>query len=359
MTHSTDKRWDQLAGVLVDHSVETGKDDRVLVIMREPETFPLARAVYARLTERGAFPQVLFQSVYLEKELMKHGTHEQVAWVPELFETGMKWADVCIDIRGAANLSEFAGIATDIVSLHRKAEGKISALRTTGTRWVLIRVPNEAFAQSAGQSLDDVMEFFFNATIKDWASESGRLGAICEKLTGTRRVRITGTETDLTFSTEGRIYAADDGHINMPAGEIYTSPIEESAEGHITFENPGVFAGTLIHGIRLRFKAGVVVDASAQSNEEFLIQLLDMDEGSRRIGEFGIGTNQDVTFFSNDILYDEKMFGSVHIALGRSYPQCGGLNDSALHWDIIKDLRQSGTVYVDEREILAGGKLLL
>lgn len=358
MINATDPRWHEVAKVLVDYSTNTTKSDRVLIIMREVETFPLVKAVSARCAKVGAYPQVLFYSILLERDLMKLGSAEQAEWVPEVWQQAMRWADVCIDLRGARNFYEYGDIAPERVSAHRKAEGKISALRTSTTRWALTRVPNEAFAQQAGKSIDDIMAFYFRAVLQDWEEESTRLADMSESLNGTNEVRIQARETDLTFSTAGRSYVVEDGRINVPGGELYTSPLEDSAQGYIYFEHPGVFAGVLMEGIRLEFRDGVVVDASAKTNETFLHQLLEMDDGARRIGEFGIGTNRNIDFFCNDILLDEKIAGTVHIALGRSYSECGGKNDSALHWDIVKDLRTEGALSIDGEKVLEQGRWL-
>lgn len=358
MTLSTDKRWDEVAKVLVDYSTTTTNGDRVLIIMREPETFPLVRAVSARCVAAGAYPQVLFYSIYLDRDLMKLGTIEQAEWVPEVWQQAMDWADVCIDLRGARNLYEYNDIAPERVAAHRKAEGKISALRTQTTRWTLSRIPTEALAQQAGRSLDEMMEFYFDAVLQDWEAETERLKSLQTQLTGTREVRIHSKDTDLIFSTEGRSYVVEDGRVNVPGGELFTSPLEDSVEGHIRFTNPGVFAGVLMEDIYLKFRGGVVVEATARTNEDFLHQLLDMDPGARRVGEFAVGTNRKLTFFCNDILYDEKIFGTVHIALGRSYTECGGKNESALHWDIVKDLRADGAMYIDGKKLLEQGRWL-
>ncbi len=354
-----DKRWTELARILIDYSTETTAGDRCVIIMREIESFPLMRAVYARAVEVGAYPQVVFNSTYLQRDLLRAGSEEQIGWEPELFTHAMKWADVCIDLRAATNLFELADIESQKVSLHRKAEGKISALRTQQTKWSICRVPTPAIAQQAKRSLDEIMEFFFGATLLDWHQEAVELEAKRKKLDGSSEVHIRAPGTDLRFSTAGRKYVGEDGHINMPGGELFTAPVEDSVEGYIAFEDPGVFAGTLMEGIRLEFSQGKVADAHADTNAAFLATVLDMDEGSRRVGEFGIGTNRRVDFISNDILYDEKIYGTVHIALGRSYSECGGKNQSALHWDIIKDLRRGGEVLVDGTRVIADGELLL
>jgi aminopeptidase len=347
--------WDDVAKVLVDYATAVAPGEKVLIIMREPDIFPAVRAVHRRAVEAGGHVQTLFYSMYLQRDLLQFGSEDQIAWVPEVWKEAMHWADVCIDLRGARNLNEFNGVPSGGVTALRKAEGVISSLRTTETRWTLLRIPNEAFAQQAGMSTDEMEEFFFRAVLQDWESESASYHRMRDRLQGTGEVRITGRETDLRFSTAGRSYVVDDGHINMPGGEIFTSPVEETVEGTVSFENPGVFAGTLMEGIRLTFRDGLVVDASARTNEAFLIELLDMDAGSRRIGEFGIGTNRQITTFCNDILFDEKILGTVHFALGRSYTECGGVNSSALHWDIVKDLREEGEITMDGTTVFRNG----
>lgn len=355
----TDSGWQELAEILVTYSTRTQAGDKVLITMMEPGTFPLAMAVHAQAVKAGAFPHVEFQSVQLERDLMLYGGSEQVDWVPEMQARGMQWADVYVGLRGASNPHEFAGIAAERIAAHRRSMGKISAMRTELTRWVLVRVPNESFAQRAGMRLDEVMPFFFGTTLRDWTAEAERYREIQAVFQNSDTVHIVGEDTDLTLSTEGRTYVVDDGRVNMPGGEIYTAPVDDSTEGCIYFDFPGVYAGQLVEGIRLEFLGGRVVKATAEGNEELLHQLLQMDEGANRIGEFGVGTNFGIDRFCYDILYDEKIGGTVHIALGRAYAQCGGVNRSALHWDIIKDLRQQGKVYLDGRKVLEAGQFLM
>jgi aminopeptidase len=171
-------------------------------------------------------------------------------------------------------------------------------------------------------------------------------------------VRIVGVETDLKFSTEGRIYEVADGHLNMPDGEVFTAPVDDSAEGQIYFEFPGVYFGERIPGIRLEFHKGKIAEASSAGNQDLLDQLIRMDDGSNRIGEFGVGLNFGIDRFCSDILYDEKIGGTIHIALGRAYKENNGVNQSALHWDIIKDLRQEGEIYLDGKKVFENGKYL-
>ncbi len=355
----SDPRWEQLADVLVNYSTEVKPGERVQITMMETDTLPLARAVYRAAIKAGGLPNIEFQSAYLERDLMLYGTKEQLDWVPEMSSHGMEWGDVYIGLRGARNPHEFKDIPADKITAHKRALGHVSAMRNDLTRWVLVRVPNESFAQQSETSLDEMMEFFFNATLRDWSAESRRYQELQRVFQAASSVRIVGAGTDLSFSTAGRTYVAADGKLNMPDGEIFTAPVDDSAEGEITFEFPGVYVGQRVEGIRLTFSKGEVVKASAESNQELLLQLLAMDEGAKRIGEFGVGTNFGIDRYCYDILYDEKIGGTVHLALGRAYHECNGVNQSALHWDIIKDLRKNGQVYLDGVKVLDSGKFLV
>ena len=353
-----DRRWSQLGEILVNYSTRTKAGDRLLITMMELETFPLTLAVYEHAVQAGAFPQVQFASAYLERALLKYGTEELITRVPDLERSGMEWADAYVGLRGTRNPHELGDIPTERVAAYKRAQGGISAVRNEQTRWVLVRVPNESFAQAAGMSLDAAMDFFFDATLRDWDEESRRYGRIRDLFQAATRVRIVGRDTDLTFSTAGRTYVVGDGHINIPDGEIYTAPVDDSADGVIAFEYPGIYGGRSIEGIRLEFRAGEVVAATAESGEEFLEQILAIDAGARRIGEFGVGINSGIDRFVGDILFDEKIGGTIHLALGRAYAECGGTNQSALHWDLVKDLRTEGAIELDGRRVLENGRLL-
>jgi len=355
----TDPRWQQLADILVNYSMVVKPNEKLLITMMEVETLPFVRAVHAAAVKAGALPQVEFQSAYLERDLMLYGSDEQLEWVPEMNAYGMEWADCYVGLRGARNPHEFTGIPASKITAHKRAMGKVSAMRNELTRWVLVRVPNESLAQQADMSLDDMMEFFFEATLRDWEAESKRYHELQKVFQATTQVRIVGVDTDLTFSTEGRIYEAADGHLNMPDGEIFTAPVDDSAEGHIYFEFPGVYVGQRVGGIRLEFKGGEVVKATADTNEDLLHELINMDEGAKRLGEFGVGTNFGIQRFCYDILYDEKIGGTIHLALGRAYAENNGVNQSALHWDIVKDMREEGEIYLDGKKVFEKGKFLV
>ncbi|HEU5431114.1 MAG TPA: aminopeptidase [Thermomicrobiales bacterium] len=354
-----DPRWRELAEILVGYSTATRPGDRVLIAMVEPETFPAALAVYEAALAAGAEPQIHFASVWLQRALLRLGSDELVGRAPELERQALEWADVSIGLRGARNPSEFAGIPPERIAAHRRALGELSASRTERTRWVLVRLPNEAFATAAGMPLDETCEAFWRAVLRRWPEDAVRWRAMATALDGARQVRLTGNGTDLVFSVAGRRWVVGDGRINLPDGELYTAPVEDSAEGVIAFEQPASWAGQTIDGIRLVFRAGEVIEASATRGEALLRQALALDPGARRLGEFGIGVNDGIDRFTGDILFDEKIAGTVHLALGRSYAECGGRNHSALHWDIVKDLRQAGAIEIDGRPIFADGAFLI
>jgi aminopeptidase len=354
-----DKRWKQLAELLTNYSLQIKPEEKVMIAMVEVETYPFALALYETCIKAGAYPQVQFLSEEFSRLVLKYGAQRQIAWVPEIEAYGMDWADVYFGLRGAHNLDVFWDIPADKLSALRSAMGKISTMRWQKTRWCLLRVPNSALAQQAGVDEQTITDMFFNACLLDWPNISKKWQRWAEILAQGRQVRVVGKDTDLSFSVADRTWAVADGRLNMPDGEIATSPVETSVEGQIYFEFPGVLGGRLIDNICLRWEKGKLVEAVSSSNQDFLQAVVQTDPGASLIGEFAFGTNPEITHFSKDILLDEKIGGTVHIALGRAYPETGGTNQSAIHWDIIKDLRKQGRVFLDGKLIFENGKMLL
>jgi aminopeptidase len=357
--YSTDKRWKQLGELLVSYSAEVKPGERVMIAMGELESYPLTRAIYAAAIRAGAFPQVQFVSETLRRSLLQYGTDEQLRWVPEIEAYGMEWADVYFGLRGGHNLYEQWDVPADKLALNQVAIGQISSLRWQKTRWCVMRVPNADFAQQAETDLETITDMFFNACLIDWKAEAARWRSWADKLNHASQVRLVGKETDLSFSVANRQWVVGDGRINMPDGELTTAPVTETLDGQIYFEFPGVLSGRLIHDIRLRWKQGRLVEASASTNQEFLRSIVSTDPGASLLGEFALGTNRSLTIFCKDILFDEKIGGTVHVALGRAYPECGGTNQSVIHWDIIKDIRKEGGVFVDGQAVLQNGTFFL
>ena len=205
-------------------------------------------------------------------------------------------------------------------------------------------------------STGDFADFLFGACLLDWDAERERMQRYADRFDAAGTVHIVGEGTDLTLSIDGRSMEVDAGGKNIPGGEFFTSPLEDSAEGEIAFsEFPAVYGGRELRGIRLRFEGGRVVDASADTNEEFLLQMLDSDEGARFLGELGIGCNPGITQYMRNTLFDEKIDGTVHLALGKGIAEAGGTNESAIHWDIVKDLRAGGRIELDGEVVQQDG----
>jgi aminopeptidase len=221
---------------------------------------------------------------------------------------------------------------------------------------VIAEYPVLSGAQDAGMTLTEYEEFIFASVLLDWNAEGERMRKIADVFDAAEEVRIVGPGTDLTLSLAGREGAVDDGHVNMPGGEVFYSPVEDSAQGVIEFrEFPAVYYGREVDGARFVFDGGRIVDAGARSGEEFLIQTLDTDEGARRLGELGIGCNPGIQRFMKNVAFDEKIDGTVHLAVGNSYTFTGGKNTSAIHWDIVKDLRTGGELYADGKLVQRDG----
>jgi aminopeptidase len=230
-------------------------------------------------------------------------------------------------------------------------------------RWVYTLFPTNAYACDAEMSLRDFEDFYFHACLVDdkdplgaWKRASEQCHRLADWIEGHDEVRITGPGTDISLGIAGRHFIACDGEHNMPDGEFFTGPIEDSVEGEVSFDLPAVIGGREVSGVHLRFEAGKVVEASAERGEEFLIKLLDTDAGSRRLGELGIGTNYGIDRGTRDVLLDEKIGGTVHMAVGASYPESGGTNDSAVHTDMVCDLRQGGRIEVDGELLQENGR---
>jgi aminopeptidase len=222
--------------------------------------------------------------------------------------------------------------------------------------WVGCYYPTVACAQDAGLPLPAFEDFLYGAVLIDWQELREEMARIAEHFDRAETVRIVGPETDLTFGLAGREGKVDALSANMPGGEIFYCPLEDTAEGVISYlEYPACYLGHEVEGVRLRFEGGTIVDASATSDEEFLLGTLDTDEGARRLGEFGIGCNPGIQRHMRNTLFDEKMEGTIHLAIGTGFPQIGGLNESAVHWDMVKELRTGGRIELDGKVVQENG----
>jgi aminopeptidase len=354
-----DKRWSQLGNLLVNYSARVQPGEKVMIAMKEVEAWPLVLATYEAAVKAGAFVQVQYLSDELSHSLLRYGSSEQIGWSPAIEMAGMDWADVYFGLRAAHNLYEFYDISAERLALLRQGMGKVSAHRNENTRWLLVPIATEAMAHQAKMDGASLLDMYFNACLRDWETERKEWRRLAAILDGGKELRLTGKLTDLTFSLEGMHWEVDAGETNMPGGEIWTAPVTESLNGYIYFEFPGVLGGRLVTDIRLEWNQGRLTSATASSNEDFLHQIVELDAGSSLLGEFAIGTNPAMQHWCNDILMDEKTGGTVHVALGRAYPEVGGTNQSALHWDIVKDTRKEGTIFLDGKKVFEAGKFLI
>jgi aminopeptidase len=233
-------------------------------------------------------------------------------------------------------------------------------------RWVSTIFPTNAYAQDAEMSLDEYEDFVYTACMPDMDDPVGYWGRfstwqqkIVDWLKGKERVHVIGPDTDLRLTIAGRSFINSDGKHNMPSGEVFTGPVEDSAEGRVYFSYPAIYQGREVTGIRLWFEKGKVVKATAKKNEDFLHRILDTDEGARSLGEFAIGTNKGIDRFTGQILFDEKIHGSFHMAVGKGYPETGSKNSSAVHWDMICDMRAGGEIWVDDELLYKDGQFVI
>lgn len=353
-----DSRVEKLADILVNYSVKVKKGETVLIRGDELGK-PLILDVYRRVIEAGGHPLVNISFEEMSKIFYDHASREQLSHTPRIKMYEAKNCDAVIIVHAPANSKALTAVAPSKMTLRSKANKPISEIIVNKKRWVLTNYPTQALAQDAEMSIGEYEDFLFDATNLGWDKvdkEHERLKKIIDK---GKAIRIVGKDTDLTFSIKGRKGIKCSGENNMPDGEIFYAPIEDSANGHIYYEFPAIHGGKEVSGVRLEFRKGKAVKAKADKNEGYLLAMLDTDKGARFIGEFGIGTNYGIKRFTKDILFDEKIGGTVHLALGRSYKESGGKNDSAIHWDMIKDLRDEGAIYMDGKRIQENGKFLI
>jgi aminopeptidase len=270
-------------------------------------------------------------------------------------------ADGWISIEAPENTRELTGLPPErLARLQSGLRPHLERMFTHELKWVGCQYPTPSLAQEAGLSLQEFEDFLYGACLLDWDAERERMSRYAQHFDDAEEVRLVGAGTDIRIGVAGRPALVDAGGANMPGGEFFLSPVEDSAEGEIVFsEFPAVYNGREVAGIALRFEAGRVVEASATANEEFLLEMLDLDEGARRLGELGIGCNPGITRYMNNTLFDEKMDGTAHLALGNGLPEVGGTNVSQLHWDIVKDLRQGGRIELDGQVVQEDGRWLV
>ena len=362
-----DPRVDALARILVGHSTRVGKGD-VCTIEGGSAAEPLLQAVYEEVLKAGGNPILNMTAEGQTASYFKHASDEQLDWVSPVAEWAVENADVRIAVMASVNTRELSGVEPERQTRRQAATQRLMkrAMERSAEgsyRWALTLYPTHAYASEAKMSLAEYEDFYYRACLATendpvaaWKRQSEETERLRDWIEGRSEVRVSGPGTDLKLGIEGRTFIAADGRHNMPDGEFFTGPAEDSAEGEITFHLPATYGGREVSGVRFRFEGGKVVDASAERGEEFLVEMLDTDEGARRLGELGIGTNYGITDGTGEILLDEKIGGTVHRAVGRSSPETGGVNESAIHWDMICDLRRGGRIEVDGEALQEDGR---
>ena len=357
-----DPRDEQYARLLVEQCIDVQPGWQVLVnagVLARP----LWEEVVRVIAERGAYAlsRLSFASgAGPNSTWVNNAPEELLSTIAPIEEHSFLEADALIAIVAPENTRDGVDIPSHRLQLVQQSAHRIQDRIISGeVPWVGCQYPTPALAQDAGMTLQEFSEFLYGAVLLDWDVERERMAKIKEIFDDAAEVRIVGDGTDLTLSLVGRHGEIDAAGANIPGGEVFYSPVEESAEGVVEFsEFPAVYAGREMTGIRFRFEGGKIVDVSAQSNEDFLIQTLDVDEGARRLGELGIGCNPGITRYMKNTLFDEKINGTVHLAVGRGFPNLGGKNVSAIHWDIVKDVRQNGRIEVNGKLVQENGEWL-
>ncbi len=354
----SDPRIKNLASILVHHSLAVKPGETVLINASSELAKPLVLEVYRELVEAGAHVLVNVAFEETANILFAHASTAQLTHLPKTKLYEAKNVDCVVVIGASVNKKSLSTIDPARSGIRGKALKPISEVIVNKKRWILCSFPTNAGAQEAEMSLEEYEDFVYSATNVDWKTVKRSELKLKKLLDKGKEVRITGRETALSLGIKGRKAVMCFGERNMPDGEVFLSPIESSVEGYIYYDMPAIYQGREVNGIRLRFKAGKIIDASAEKNERYLINVLDTDKGARYLGEFGIGVNYGIKNFSKSILFDEKIGGTVHLAVGRSYERAGGKNSSAIHWDMIKDLRNGGAIYLDGKVIQKNGKFV-
>lgn len=351
-----------LAHDILEYSIGLKKGDYVL-ISYSPDAERLARYLikYAYVVKAIPFVKTSISSV--NRELFMGLTEGQITHMADRDAEQMSKMDAYISISAPSNLSELSDIPTDIMSLYSRIYTKKvhRDIRVNKTKWVGLRYPNKAMAQEAGMSLESFEDMYYKAVSIDYATMGDKMTPLVNLLNTTDKVRIIGNNTDITFSIKGIPAVKCNGKRNIPDGEVFTSPILDSAQGVIKFNVPTSQRGITFRDVELRLDKGVIVEATS-SNTKALNDILDTDEGARRIGEFALGVNNSIINPINDILFDEKIGGSIHFTPGSSYKEAYNGNDSGIHWDMVliqTEAYGGGEIYFDDVLVRRDGKFVL
>jgi len=365
-----DPRFEKLAQVLVHYCLDIEKGD-LFLIRGTPIAEPLIAEVYREALSAGAHVTTRIALPGLAETFYREATKPQLASMNPVSQFEMESVQKILTIRAAENTKSLTNADPKKQAIAGKVAGALSRRMIERAAagelcWTLTQFPCNASAQDAEMSLEEYEDFVLRACLvhlKDpvaaWKGIHRHQAKLCTFLNERKTIRVVREGTDLSMTVAGRTWINSDGRTNMPSGEIYTGPIEDSVEGTIAFSYPACRDGREVHDVRLTFRKGRVVEATASKGQEYLHAMLDTDEGARRVGEFAFGTNYSVQRFTKNTLFDEKIGGTIHLAVGSSYPTSGAVNKSSIHWDMVADMRGGGTVYADGKVIYKDGKFTI
>jgi aminopeptidase len=351
-----DPRVSEHAKIIVNYSCKVKRNDFAL-ISAPHEAHDLVVALASELGKVGARFVVLDHDLQSERAFALAADEETLsAMAPQLVEL-IRGADVIVYVNGYSNAQEMVDVPPNKIQIATRAGAPIGEAME-GKRWNITLHPTSAMAQEAKMSYEAYCDFVYSAILRDWLKFESEMKVLSERLAKAKKVRVIGKDTDITLSVEGRRPKVSAGDHNMPSGEVFVSPVETEVEGQVYFDLPLVYQGHEVRGARLTFRNGVVVESSAEEGAELLRAMLDVDDGAKRLGELGIGMNRGIDRFTRNILLDEKMGDTIHMAVGRAYPETGGTNKSAIHIDMIKNMKEGGAIYLDGFPAYEKGKFV-
>ena len=369
----TDIRVHKFAQILVDYSTRVKPGDTV-AITGSTVAVPAIKALYELILERGGYPHVLMDFPGQKEIHIAHANDEQLDFIPLFHKMAFEEFDVLIKLRSEVNTRQFSGFDPDRVAQFHNGLGLAPLIATQmkrgaegSLRWMSTLYPTNAYAMEADMGFEEYQDFFFRSCHADmdtadpvayWRGVKQEQERLIERITGHDKVTLRGPNVDLSLSIKDRIFKNACGENNMPDGEIFTGPVENSANGWVQFTYPAMYEGVIVEGVKLTFEDGKVVEATAEKNQDILIKMLDSDPGARYLGEFAIGNNFEIDKFTKSILFDEKIGGTFHLALGGGYPETGSLNRSLIHWDMICDMRRDSEIHLDGELFYKNGQFV-
>ncbi len=352
-----DPRVAEHAKIVVNYSCKVKPGD--LVLVEAPAgAIPLIAEMAAQIGRVGGHIQVTLRDSTISRAFVLNADEQTLLLLPDPLASLYRDVDVIVSIIAPENTKEMVDVPPSKVGAQMKAMGPTNKLILKKGRWCVTLHPTTSLAQEAEMSMEEYSDFVYSATLRDWPAFAQNMKVLADRMAATKKVRLVGDQTDITFSIEGRKPMIDDGLKNLPGGEVFTSPVERTVNGSVYFDLPFLYASKPVKGVRLKYVDGEIVEHSAESGGELLTELLASDAGANRLGELGIGMNRGITRATKNVLFDEKMGDTIHMAVGRAFEELGGTNESNIHVDMVKSMKKGGAIYFDEKAVYERGKFV-